>query len=174
MTYLPRLMALTCLLIAPAAALAGNEIQGTVSAKLDGEERQWFSVLVYGEPTSTYSGKTSPEMVTIEAFADAGKPRAGGRVAIEFSVFGDPAAPVAKGANLFFNPTNSLFPHYVAQYEDIRVTITTIEMSEKSATVAGSFSAKLTRVEEPGKKDGAEGFSTLEGTFQVEAWPLEY
>ncbi len=150
MTTLLRLMALTCLLIAPAAARAENEKLGTVSAKLDGgEERQWFSVVFYDEPSSTYWGETSPELVTITAHADADKVFAGDAITIDFSVVGDPAAPKAKWGSLTYHPGNSIFPHYTSEYEDFQLTITTITMNEKSATVAGSFSAKLTRGRAP-------------------------
>lgn len=176
MTTLLRLMALTCLLMAPAAVLAGNEIQGTITAKLDGgEERQWFSAVFYDEPSSTYNygGEPWPTIVSIEAYADADNAFAGDVISLGFSVVGDPAAPEAQQANLVYNPGNGIWPHYTSQYEDIQVTITSFTMSENTVTVAGSFSAKLTRVA-PGSEDGEPGFATLEGTFEVEAWSVSY
>ena len=94
-------------------------------------------------------------------------------ISLEFGVVGDPAAPEAQQANLVYNPGNGIFPHYTSQYEDIQVTITSFTMSENTATVAGSFSAKLTRVG-PASQDGEQDFATLEGTFEVEAWPVSY
>ena len=41
------------------------------------------------------------------------------------------------------------------------------------AIVAGSFSAKLTRVG-PASQDGEQDFTNIEGTFEVEAWPVRY
>ena len=90
-------------------------------------------------------------------------------ISLEFSVVGDPATPEGRHGNLVYNPGYGIFPHYTSQYEDIQVTITSFTMSENTVTVAGSFSAKLTRVG-PASEDGELGFATLEGTFEVEAW----
>jgi len=173
MTILLRLITLTWLLIAPTVVLAGNEIQGTITAKLNGgEERQWFSALSYDEPTSTYySGETLPQMVTIEAKADITSAR--DVISLEFTVVGDFDAPRAQQANLVYNPGSGIFPHYTSQYEDIQVTITSIAMAGDKAAVAGSFSAKLTRVG-PASQDGEQDFTNIVGTFEVEAWPVSY
>lgn len=173
MSYLMRSVALTCLLFMPAAGLAENERQGTVNAKFYGEKQQWFAVFSHGEPTSTYSGGTYPEEVTIKAFSDPNNVFAGSAIIIDFSVVGEPTAPEAKWAKLYYNPQSSKIEGYEAEYNDLQVTITTIDMNENRANVTGSFAAKMTW-KGFDKNDRAGEFSTMEDTFQVEVWPFDY
>ena len=118
-------------------------------------------------------GGPFPTIVSIGAYADADNLFAGDVISLEFGVVGDPAAAVPNTADLMYNPGNGRFPYYTSQYEAIQVTITSFTMSENTATVAGSFSAKLTRAG-PASQDGEQDFATLEGTFEVEAWPVSY
>ena len=99
------------LIFAPMSAMAENELLGTVVGTFNDDSRDFYSIVAWGESTSSFFKSATSTHVTVEAYANRETPFSSAVITIRFSIRGNVSESGAQAfdAEINYRPEHRCF-----------------------------------------------------------------
>lgn len=160
-----------CAVLAASTASASSPI-GTMSAELDGEQREWQTLSVPSEGTATaeFRDLGGPMTISIQGLDPDAANILHGTFSIETTLMGSGAGASSFGASMSYFPEGMSGAFYTSAEEDqtLSLQFSALDVTSDPGKAEGTFSGRMCRLDNFSSPMDMDDCIEVEGRFATE------